>query len=174
MAGHLRFVIAAASLSLCFTAILAETPRAANPFAPLAIYNGDWLVRADHPWSGAATGAADRLSSRCSKFTLYFACEQTVNGEPKMLIVYTAGDRAGYLNTRSIAPNGLAGGRGDLVMEGKRWTYVDKPPAGLKGPWSRTINTIVDDDHIQFEEFESKDEGQTWVQTNQGTEERVR
>src|SRR6185295_19488098 len=79
----------------------------------------------------------------------------------------------GHLTTRTIAPNGLAGGRGDLVIEGARWSYLDKPPATLTGPWSRVENVIVDRDHIRFAEFESGDEGKTWVQTNDGTEERV-
>ena len=147
---------------------------ASDPFAPLALYDGDWTVRAEHPWSGAPTGATDRLQSRCHHFTLYFACEQTVNGTPQALIVYTATATPGHLNTRTIAPNGLAGGRGDLALDGARWTYLDKPPASLEGPWSRTENVIVDDNHIRFEEYESTDKGKTWTRTNAGTEERDR
>jgi hypothetical protein len=145
----------------------------ADPFAPLSLYDGDWSVRAKHPWSGAAEGASDRLQSRCRRFTLYFACEQTVNGKPQALIVYTVGEAPGRFNTRTIAPNGLAGARGDLTLEGQHWTYLDKPPAGLTGPWSRVENVVVDKDHIRFEEYESSDQGKTWTQTNAGAEERV-
>lgn len=145
-----------------------------DPFSDLTIYDGDWAVHATHPWSGAPAGTAEHLQSRCRRFTLYFACEQTVNGKVLALIVYTAGETSGHLNTRTIAPNGLAGGRGDLVIGGARWSYLDKPPASLTGPWSRVENVIVDRDHIRFNEFESGDEGKTWVQTNGGTEERVK
>jgi hypothetical protein len=144
-----------------------------TPFDPLKIYNGDWAVRALHPWSGAAPGAIDRLKSKCQHFTLYFACEQTVNGKPQALIVYTINTGPGQLYTRTIAPNGLAGGRGDLTIDGNHWTYLDKPAAGLTGPWSRVENTIVDRNHIRFEEYESTDEGKHWTQTNSGTEERT-
>jgi hypothetical protein len=144
----------------------------ATPFEPLKIYNGDWSVRASHPWSGAVPGAIDRLHSKCEHFTLYFACEQTVNGKPQALIVYTINTGPGQLYTRTIAPNGLAGGRGDLTIDGNHWTYLDKPAAGLAGPWSRVENTIVDRNHIRFEEYESTDEGKQWTLTNSGTEER--
>jgi hypothetical protein len=144
-----------------------------NPFAQLSIYNGEWRVYATHPWSGAPAGTADQLRSRCRRLTLYFVCEQTVNAEVKTLIVYTVGTGQTQFNTRTIVPNGLAGGRGDLTIDDTHWTYLDKPPTGLKGPWSRVENIIIDKNHIQFREYESQDEGVTWIQTNSGMEKRV-
>lgn len=157
-------------------ALAGAVPAAAqpDPFAPLAIYPGQWSVTATHPWSGAALGTVDRLDSRCQRFTAYYACEQTVAGKPLIFIVYTLGDAPGRFNTRMIAPNGLAGGRGELTIAGDRWTYLDKPPAGLTSPWSRTENIIVDRDHIRFEEYESADEGKTWQLVNAGDERRVK
>lgn len=151
----------------------ASTKASDAPFDPLTVYNGDWAVRAEHPWSGASPGAVDRLESRCQVFTLYFACEQTVNGKPQALIVFTIDTGPAQFNTRTIAPNGLAGGRGVLTIDGDRWTYLDKPASGLTGPWSRVENIIVDRNHIRFEEYESTDEGKHWTLTNSGTEERV-
>jgi hypothetical protein len=144
-----------------------------DPFAPLTIYSGTWTIHAEHPWSGGAPGTADHLVSRCQRFTLYFACEQTVDGKTQFLIVYTAGGAPGKLYTRFIAPDGLAGGRGNLTLNGNRWTYLDKPPVGLKGNWSRVENTIIDHNHIRFEEYESSDEGKSWTKTNSGGEERT-
>ena len=169
-----RFLGVLAMLAgLSFRFATAATPDN-DPFAPLVIYNGEWVVRATHPWSGDVPGTADQLTSRCQRFTAYFACEQTVNGKPAVLIVYTMGDVAGRFHTRTISPEGLAGGRGDVVLTGAHWTYLDKPPASLKGDWSRTENFIVDRDHIRFEEYVSSDEGKTWRPTNSGDETRVR
>ena len=163
-------------LTLLLLAAL-QTPAALlpapDPFAPLALYNGTWTVYAEHPWSGRPPGAADHLISRCQRFTLYFACEQTVNGKTQALLVYTADSTPGKLHSRFIAPDGLAGGRGDLTLDGHRWTYLDKPPHPLPGKWSRVENFIVDHDHIRFEEYESSDEGKTWTKTNSGREERA-
>jgi hypothetical protein len=141
-----------------------------DPFAPLTIYNGTWTVHAEHPWSGAAPGTPDHLVSHCERFTLYFACEQTINGKPEAMLVYTATSSPGKLNTRFIAPDGQAGGRGDLTLDANHWTYLDKPTPPLKGNWSRVENFILDHDHIRFEEYESADEGKTWTKTNAGTE----
>lgn len=148
-------------------------PPAPDPFAPLAVYNGTWTVQAEHPWNGGAPGASDQLVSRCQRFTLYFACEQTVNGKPQAFLVYTATSTPHVLHTRMITPDGLAGGRGDLTLDGNHWTYLDKPPPSLKGNWSRVENFILDHDHIRFEEYESADEGKTWTKTNSGTEQRT-
>jgi len=154
------------------------TQPAPDPFTPLEIYNGTWNVKAEHPLGedkpGAKPGGTpDRLLSQCHHFTQYFTCEQTVNGKTLSLIVYTAGASPGKLHTRFIVPDGQAGARGDLTLDGNHWTYLDKPPAGLKGNWSRTENYILDHDHIRFEEYESPDEGKTWTKTNNGTEERT-
>jgi len=162
------------ALGLTLACGVSAQPRGRHtPFDALMIYNGDWAVRALHPWSGAPPGAIDRLKSQCRRFTLYFACQQTVNGKPQVLIVYTISTGPGRFNTRTIAPNGLAGGRGDLTIDGDRWTYLDKPSSGLTGPWSRVENIIVDRNHIRFEEYESIDEGKHWTLTNSGTEERT-
>lgn len=174
----LRAVLCLAFPLLSFGAprsVLAASPAVSStkPFAQLLIYDGEWMIRATHPWSGAPAGTSDRLQSLCRLFTLYFACEQTVNGNPQTLIVYTVGPSPTHYNTRTITPNGLAGARGDLIIEGARWSYLDKPPSGLNGPWSRVVNVIIDENHIGFEEYESADEGATWTLTNSGTEERV-
>jgi hypothetical protein len=144
-----------------------------NPFSSLALYNGTWKIRAEKPWGGGAKGSVDLLVSRCQPFTAYFACEQTVNGKTASLLVYTATEGSGKLHSRMITPDGLAGGRGDLTINGSHWTYLDKPPAGLEGNWSRVENEIIDRDHIHFEEYESSDRGLTWVKVNSGTEQRV-
>lgn len=180
--------------ALALTLIAAAPPTAPAPTPPLiapdpldalTIYPGEWKVRAAHPWSGADPAKrgengdfpTDRLSSRCQHFAAYVACEQTINLVPKMLIVYTRGepdkDGNSRLNTRFIDPKGLAGARGEMAMAGNVWTYTDKPPAGLTGNWSRTVNTILSRDHIRFEEYESADEGKTWQLTNQGDEWRM-
>ena len=150
-----------------------STNVTADTFTPLIVYSGTWSVRADHPWGGGVVGTLDRLVSHCELFESYFACEQSVNGKPQSLLVYTATSVVGKLHCRTITPDGLAGGRGDLTLHGNHWTYLDRPPLSLKGNWSRVENFVQDRNHIKFEEYESADEGKTWTKTNSGTEERL-
>ncbi len=158
------------SLAVIQSALRGQT--ATDPFAPLTIYNGTWTVHAAHPWGGGPPGTADHLVSRCQRFTEFFACEQTVDDKAVGLIVYTIGSSAGKLHSRFIAPDGLAGGRGDFILDGSHWTYLDKPPKGLTGKWSRVENYVLNHDHIRFEEYESADEGKSWIKKNSGTEDR--
>jgi hypothetical protein len=151
----------------------AADPAATPSLQALLLYRGEWRVTADHPWSGAPSGSVDRLRSACTLFHAYLACEQSVNGKPLALIVFTPGARPGEFYTRTIAPSGLAGGRGTMTIEGRSWTFLDKPAAGLTGSWSRVENVIVSRKEIKFAEYESEDEGKTWKRTNAGIERRV-
>jgi hypothetical protein len=144
-----------------------------DPSARLALYGGAWTVKAKHPWGGGPPGTQAHLASHCERFNSYFTCEQTIDGKPQGLLIYTATRSPGKLHSRFIAPDGLAGGRGDVTLDGNHWTYLDKPPVPLEGNWSRVENFILDHDHIRFEDYESSDKGKTWTKTNGGIEERT-
>lgn len=146
------------------------TPAAGDVFAPLAVYNGTWTVRAEHPFAGG-TGP-DTLENHCTHGQAFFACEQIVNGKPAALVVFTVSKEPGKFDVDSILPNGHASSDTDLFVKGDHWTYLNNSDTGK--PRFRTENVFRDRDHIHFEQFESKDEGKTWTQTNQGDEVRVR
>ena len=80
-------------LALLLLAVIqnaAGAQPAPDPFTLLTVYNGSWTIKAEHPWSGGPPGSLDHLVSHCHRFTLYFACEQTVDGKTQALLVYTA------------------------------------------------------------------------------------
>jgi hypothetical protein len=161
-------------VALCVSeaAQCAGDENSTNPLAALAVYGGNWKVRATHPWSGAARGAVDRLTSRCQMLSQYYVCEQTVNDKTLGLILYTIGKRYGELHSRFVAPDGEVAPLGDLTLRGNHWTYLDRPAGHRRGKWSRTENVVLNENRIVFEEYESSDQGQTWVKTNSGTEDR--
>ncbi|MEP6881296.1 MAG: hypothetical protein ABI866_04845 [Dokdonella sp.] len=169
----IRTGILVAMISLT-TSVFAQAELKNPSLETLMFYHGSWSVRAAHPWSGAKIGAIDHLTSKCQLFTVYVACEQTVNDKPLAIIVYSLGAAPMQFYTRTVGPDGLAGARGGLTMDGHRWTYLDKPSAGMTGPWSRVENEIVNRDRILFKEYESSDNGKQWTLTNSGTEERVK
>lgn len=152
------------------------TSQPVKPFAPLAVYNGSWKVVAAHPWGGGAAGTVDLLESHCVARTAFFSCEQVINGKPSTLIVYVPGDKPGEFHTKIIYPNGLSANRGDMSISTENrdhWTYIDHGVNDGKPRISRTENIFSGQDSIHFEEYESTDEGKTWVKTNEGTESRV-
>jgi len=78
----------------------------------------------------------DTLSNHCEEFTKYFACQQTVNGKVGALIVFVYGGKTGHYNTQALLPDGAAQGRGDLLIEGQRWTFQKKKNITTERPTS--------------------------------------
>lgn len=145
-------------------------PSSPGPFSPLAVYDGAWRVRAQHPFSGGS--GPDTLVNHCTTGQAFFTCEQVVNGKPAALVVFTVSKEPGKFDVDNILPNGHASSDTDLFVHGDHWTYINNSDAGK--PRYRTENTFRGPDHIHFEQFESPDGGQTWAKTNEGDEDRIR
>src|SRR5882757_8001161 len=94
-------------LLLLLAATLNPSPiSAADPFAALAVYNGTWTVRAQHPFSGGA--GPDTLINRCTSGQAFYTCEQVLNGKPTALVIFTVSKDPGKFDVDKITPNGHA------------------------------------------------------------------
>src|ERR1035437_2329258 len=102
-------------------ALASQAPVATDFFSPIFLYQGTWQVPPGMPGTGA-----DTIANQCREFTEYFACQQTVNGKVGALVVYVYGGTTGHYNSQAILPKGFATGRGDLLIEGERWTFPGK------------------------------------------------
>jgi hypothetical protein len=142
-------------------------PAATPAFSSISLYQGNWQVT-----PGMSGSAPDTLSNHCEEFTEYYACQQTVNGKVGALIVFVYAGTPGHYNTQAILPNGFAQGRGDLMIEGQRWTFAGKNTDGGKTTYFRTVNDWRGHDQIHFEVSHSAD-GKTWVIDHQGDERRM-
>ncbi|MHB1672764.1 MAG: hypothetical protein ACYCSP_00790 [Acidobacteriaceae bacterium] len=142
-------------------------PSSARVFSSVSLYQGNWQV--DPGMSGKGP---DTLSNHCEEFTEYYACQQTVNGKVGALIVFVYAGTTGHYNTQAILPNGFAQGRGDLLIEGQRWTFSGKSTDSGNTTYFRTINDWYGHDRIHFEVAHSTD-GKTWVIDHQGDERRT-
>ena len=141
---------------------------AADPYAPLRLYEGAWQVTQTTP----AGRKPDRLVNDCARIGRYFACQQTVNGKPGALVVFIPDTVPGHYHTQIVLPDGAAlGPAGTLTIIGDHWTYLGEPDA--KGVRYRTINVFSGRDRIHFESARSTD-GKTWTVTMAGGETRER
>ncbi len=136
-------------------------------FSSISLYQGNWRVT-----PGMSGSAPDTLSNHCEEFREYYACQQTVNGKVGALIVFVYAGTTGHYNTQAILPNGFAQGRGDLLIEGQRWTFSGESTDGGKTTNFRTVNDWNGHDRIHFEVAHSTD-GKTWVIDHQGDERRT-
>lgn len=159
-------------LLLAFAFITPEAHTAAVPntvYAPLWLYNGSWKVTKKDLAAGAKP---DELLNQCALVGKYFTCQQTVNGVPSELLVFLPAKTAGQYYTQSIMPDGRAGGRGDLGIDGDKWIYLSNWNQGGKTTFYRTINVFSGKDRIHFEQQESTN-NKDWSTTGSGDEVRT-
>ena len=155
-------------LTFLLAAALATAP---GPFAPLAVYNGTWIVHAQHSFTG--NPGPDTLINRCTTGTAFFTCEQIVNGKPTALVIFTLSKEPGKYDVDNVLPNGYASSNTDLYVAGDHWTFLTR--AAKPGDKQyRTENIFKGPDAIHFEQFESTDDAKTWTKTNEGDESRQR
>lgn len=159
-------------LGLFFVAAVIQPPpnpaiKPSAAFAPIRLYNGTWKVT-----PGMSGAGSDTIRNRCSEFTGYYACEQTVNGKLGALIVFVADATSGQYHTQPIMPDGHATGRGDLSIDGDHWTYLGHDTENGKTTYYRTTNEFLGRDRIHFESAHSAD-GKMWTVDHKGDEQRV-
>jgi len=156
---------------------VAFPPPAAQPaapgdavFAPLWLYNGTWQVT-----KSGGPAKPDVLENKCALVGRYFTCEQTVNGAITELLVFIPAKTSGSYYTQSIMPDGRAGGRGDLKIEGDHWTYSSYWNQGGKTTFYKTLNVFARKTRIHFEQQESTDntDNKQWKTTGSGDEVRT-
>jgi hypothetical protein len=146
----------------------APAPSDDAQYAPLWLYQGNWIVT---PKNAVAGAKPDRLENQCGKIGRYFACQQTVNGKVGSLIIFIPAEKSGHYYTQAVLPEGWATGRGELQIEGDHWTYLGKDESNGKTTYYRTTNEFTGKDRIHYEQAESPD-GQHWTAKNSGDEKR--
>lgn len=139
-----------------------------DAYAPLRVYEGTWIVTKTKPPSKIS----DSLVDECALIGHYFACQQTINGEPKDLFIIIPRQETGHYYTQGVNQEGFAYGRAELLIEGNTWTYSSKS-RDEKPTFYKTVNVFTGTDHIHFEQSQSPD-GVHWTVTEVGDEVRSR
>jgi hypothetical protein len=118
-----------------------------SAFEPLWKYQGTWEFTMNTPDS---TSVSNKIQNDCAERPWI------IQGESK-----------GRYYTQPILPDGHAAGRGELEIEGDRWTYPSKEEDNGKTKYYRI--TFSGKDRIHFERSESVD-GKTWKVLASGDE----
>jgi len=95
-----------------------------------------------------------------------------VNGAVSELLVFLPAKTAGQYYTQSVMPDGRAGGRGDLAIDGDKWIYSSSWNEGGKTTFYRTTNMFSGKDRIHYEQQESTN-NKDWKTTGSGDEVRT-
>jgi hypothetical protein len=145
---------------------LASSALADSPFEQLWQYQGTWDVTMS---ANGAKAASNKVQNDCIDMGQFFLCQQTVDGKVVALLTFTQAETKGHFYTNPVFPDGRAAGRGELEIEGDRWTYPSKEEENGKTKYYRIINIFTGKDRIHFERSESSD-GKTWKLLASGDE----
>ncbi len=137
----------------------AQTTHPATGVDAIWAYAGTWKTTMDHldtPYSKAGHEETT-LVNDCWKSGAYVACRQIVNGDPKVLIVFTCRD-AHNCSSYQIPPGGETPGSGKLQLDGNTWTFPWEQTEGGKTTYFRVVNVWSSPLTIEFRQEFSADQ----------------
>jgi len=139
-----------------------QVAAAAAPSGVDAIwaYAGTWKTSMDHvdtPYSKA--GHEERkLVNDCWKSGIYLACRQIVDGDPKVLLVFTCNPDGRNCTSYQIPSDGGKPGSGPLTLDGQIWTFPWSDTEDGKTTYFRVVNTWSSPTTIEFRQEYSTDQ----------------
>jgi hypothetical protein len=134
-------------------------------------YAGTWKIETesfDTPFSKAGH-EAKTLQNDCWKSGGYVACRQIVDGDPKVLIVFTCNGRDNTCVSYQIPPDGGEPGSGKMVIDGDTWTFPWTSTEGGKTTWFRVVNVWASPTSIDYRQEFSTDQVH-WTRMSAGHE----
>ncbi|KAA6463148.1 hypothetical protein DYQ86_07430 [Acidobacteria bacterium AB60] len=169
-----RLLPAAAMLLLGAAALRAQSPDP-SPSADidqLWKYAGTWHIQTesvDSPYSKAGKQTST-LQNDCWRTAGYVACRQIVDGDSKILLVFTCGRPDHTCTSYQIPADGSPASNGTLRIEGNTWTFPwQMPGKDGKTTYFRVVNVWLNPETIEFRQEYSTDQAH-WTATMTGHE----
>src|SRR3569833_3398667 len=125
----------------------------------LMAYAGTWKVNGERFASAFCVAGKEESTLRndCWKSGPYVACNQYVNGESKVLLVFTYSDLTKMYTSYPIPSDGAAVGAGRLQIVGNVWTFPWEISQGGVTTYFHVVNVFKDRDHIDYAQEFSPD-----------------
>ena len=149
-------------------------PEQATGIDVVWAYAGVWKVEMEHFDTAQSKAAHEKTTLRnaCWKNGAYLACNQYVDGDSKILIVFTYNAKAKVYTSYQIPLDGGEPGSGKLIIEGDVWTFPWKIGEGDKTTYFRVVNVFRAPDRIESMQEFSLDNVH-WTVTAKGTETKI-
>lgn len=168
------FLFAAALASLGYASAAGSVDAPVSGLDRLAVFAGTWKSEAQTfktPYS-EETSVSTTLVNQCWKTGAFFLCNQSVDGNSRVLLVFTykGGDSYGVTY---IPADGSHASNGSLVVAGGVWTYPGESHKYGQVTYFRTVNIYGNNDNIDYRE-EYSDDQQTWTLMAKGHETRIK
>jgi len=153
----------------------ADTGHTPTGVERLLVFAGTWKSESDQyqtAYSKASHVAVTTVND-CMRNGNYYACNQSVNGQSRWLLVFVYPGSGDTYGTYLVPADGTPGVSGQLIIYDKTWTFpVQRNNLG-KVTYFRTVNTFLDANHYDFRQEYSEDK-QTWTVMSQGHQTRIK
>jgi hypothetical protein len=165
------------TLSIGASTLAAQAPASglaqATGIDKITAYSGSWKITIEHldtPFSKAGKETTN-LHNDCWRSGEYFACNQIVDGDSKVLIVFTYNAKDDSYTSYPIQPGGGPAGHGKLTIQGNTWTFPWEDTDGGKPVYFRVVNVFTSPTTIEYRQEFSRDKVQ-WTATARGSEQK--
>ncbi len=140
----------------------------------ISAYAGTWTIETEHldtPYS-KASHERTTLRNDCWRSGEYYACNQYVDGESKVLLVFTFQAADQSYTSYQVPADGKEPGMGKLRIEGNVWTFPWETREGDKTTYFRVVNVFTTSAKIEYRQEFSPDKIK-WTLMARGVESRI-
>ena len=140
----------------------------------ISAYAGTWKIDTQHsdtPFS-KASHEQTTLRNECWRSGEYYACNQYVDGESKVLLVFTFQAADQSYTSYQIPADGTKAGMGTLRIDGNVWTFPWESKDGEKTTYFRVVNVFTTPTKIEYRQEFSPDKIK-WTVMARGVETKV-
>jgi hypothetical protein len=176
---QMTFTVRSGAIVLFTSLILGSTGASSQVAQPSGVdvvwaYAGTWTVETDSVATSYSKPGHEKktLRNACWKNGVYLACNQYVDGDSKVLIVFTYNKKDNIYTSYQIPRDGSQPGSGKMIAEGNVWTFPWQVTDGDKTTWFHVVNTFVAPDKIEYRQEFSTDKIH-WTIMSKGVEVRT-
>jgi hypothetical protein len=146
----IRSAISAVLAIACAAGALAAAPS--SGIAVIWAYNGTWQTQSESFDTVHSKAGHDKatLHNSCWMDGAYLACNQYVDGDSKVLLVFTYSEKDKSYTSYQIPSDGGMAGKGKLTIEGNVWTFPWQTTEGSATTYYRVVNTFTTPAKIEY------------------------
>lgn len=174
MKSLIRFMVVYLLFVLGHVFMAAAAPNAPKGVEVIWAYAGVWKVETEHFETVHSKAGHEKTTLRnaCWKDGGYLASNQYVDGESKILIVFTYNEKENIYTSYQVPQDGGQPGTGKLLIDGNVWTFPWQVTESDKTTYYRVVNIFDSPDKIEYRQEFSADKVH-WTVTAKGSETRV-
>ena len=151
-----------------------QQATAALGIDPIMAYAGVWKIETDHfdTEFSKMSHESSTVKNVCWKSGGYVVCNQMVNGESKVLLIFTYVEKQNSYSTYQVPQGGGEPGSGKLFIDGNTFEYPWRVTGSDRITYFRVVNVFTNPNQIEYRQEYSADKAH-WTVMAKGTEKKI-